>query len=104
MRWTAVSSPLMFLSMFSTREMVLRLRDDVGLAFDPTVLPDHGVVVDLVYHPADTPLLAGARAAGRPAVGGLGMLVHQAARAFSSWTGVDAPLDAMRAAARPEPR
>lgn len=78
--------------------------DDVGLAFDPTVLPDHGVVVDLVYHPADTPLLAGARAAGRPAVGGLGMLVHQAARAFSSWTGVDAPLDAMRAAARPEPR
>jgi len=27
---------------------------------------------------------------------GLGMLVHQAAHCFEHWTGVDAPLDAMR--------
>ena len=56
-------------------------------------------VVDIVYHPMETPLLAAARARGVPCANGLGMLVHQAALAFSLWTGVDAPLDAMRAAA-----
>ena len=56
-------------------------------------------VVDTVYHPMETPLLATARARGVACVNGLGMLVHQAALAFELWTGVDAPLDAMRAAA-----
>ena len=62
--------------------------------------------VDTVYHPMETPLLATARARGVPCTNGLGMLVHQAALAFEMWTGVDAPLDAMRAAAEsaaPEP-
>lgn len=53
-------------------------------------------VVDLVYHPADTPLLTAARAQGATAVNGLGMLLHQAARSFTLWTGEPAPLDAMR--------
>jgi len=57
------------------------------------------VVVDIVYHPLDTPLLGAARAAGATAVGGVGMLVHQAALAFEAWTGVDAPVSDMRAAA-----
>jgi shikimate dehydrogenase len=65
-------------------------------------------VVDTVYHPMETPLLAAARARGVPCTNGLGMLVHQAALAFEMWTGVDAPLDAMRAAALtsavPEPQ
>ena len=56
-------------------------------------------MADTVYHPAETPLLAAARARGVPCANGLGMLVHQAALAFEMWTGVDAPLDAMRAAA-----
>jgi shikimate dehydrogenase len=56
-------------------------------------------VVDTVYHPAETPLLAAARARGVPCTNGLGMLVHQAALSFELWTGVAAPLDAMRAAA-----
>jgi shikimate dehydrogenase len=63
-------------------------------------------VVDTVYHPMETPLLATARARGVPCTNGLGMLVHQAALAFEMWTGLDAPLDAMRAAAEaaaPEP-
>jgi shikimate dehydrogenase len=62
------------------------------------VSPDH-VVVDTVYHPAETPLLASARARGARCVGGLGMLVHQAAITFESFTGHDAPLAVMRAAA-----
>jgi shikimate dehydrogenase len=60
-------------------------------------------VVDTVYHPMETPFLAAARARGLRAANGLGMLVHQAALAFELWTGVDAPLDAMRAAASVEP-
>ena len=50
-------------------------------------------VVDLVYHPADTPLLTAARAQGALAVNGLGMLLHQAARSFTLWTGQPAPLE-----------
>ena len=56
-------------------------------------------IVDLVYHPLDTPWLLRARSAGAHAVGGLGMLVHQAAMSFEAWTGVAAPLEAMRTAA-----
>jgi shikimate dehydrogenase len=69
---------------------------DSALPIEPA--PDQWIV-DLVYHPLDTPLLQRARAVGAPTVNGLGMLVHQAALAFEQWTGVAAPLDAMRAAA-----
>ena len=53
------------------------------------------VAYDLVYGP-ETPFLAGARVAGAQAHGGLGMLVHQAAAAFSRWAGVEAPIGVMR--------
>ncbi len=56
------------------------------------------VVADIVYQPLETPLLAEARARKLVTVGGVGMLVHQAAIAFEHWTGQPAPLDAMRAA------
>lgn len=54
------------------------------------------VVADLVYHPLRTVLLTEAAARGATPVGGLGMLVHQAAAAFEVWTGHPAPLEAMR--------
>ena len=54
-------------------------------------------VVDVVAIAAETPLIAHARALGRVAVDGLLMLLHQGAQAFRLWTGVDAPLTAMRA-------
>ena len=73
--------------------------DDLTLAADPALLPAGAVVADLVYHPLVTPLLAAARARGLPTVDGLGMLVHQAARQLQAWTGRDAPIDVMRAAA-----
>jgi shikimate dehydrogenase len=68
------------------------------LPVDPVSLHAGQAVVDLVYHPADTPLLTAARLQGALAVNGLGMLLHQAARSFTLWTGRPAPLDAMRAA------
>jgi shikimate dehydrogenase len=69
------------------------------LPFEVARLGAGQVVVDLVYHPAVTPLLAAARAQGLRTVNGLGMLIHQAAHAFRLWTGEDPPLEAMSAAA-----
>ena len=68
-------------------------------ALDPGFFHADQLVVDLVYAPLITPTIKAAREAGAHAVGGLGMLVHQAAHAFTLWTGHDAPLPAMSAAA-----
>lgn len=71
-----------------------------GLPVPVEMLGPPQIVVDLVYHPVDTPLLRAARERGARAIDGVGMLVHQAALAFTLWTGVDAPIEAMNAAAR----
>lgn len=73
--------------------------DRSPLPIDPARLASGQVVVDLVYDPPLTPLVAAARAGGATAVNGLGMLVHQAALSFRLWTGVDPPLDVMTSAA-----
>ena len=54
------------------------------------------VVFDVVYASDETEFLALARARGATVIGGLEMLVHQAAAAFELWTGRSAPLDVMR--------
>ena len=56
-------------------------------------------VADIVYHPLETPLLVAARAAGAPAIDGLGMLVHQAVRQQALWTGARPDPAVLRAAA-----
>jgi shikimate dehydrogenase len=75
-----------------------------ALLFDPSLLHAGQVVADLVYHPLVTPLLAAAAERGAQTVGGLGMLVHQAALAIERWTGRTAPVEAMWAAVSPEGR
>ena len=50
-----------------------------------------GAIYDMIYSPAETKLLRAAKAAGRPAANGLGMLLHQGARALEIWTGQAAP-------------
>lgn len=67
--------------------------------FDPSLLHDGQLVVDTVYHPAETPLLARAQAQGARVANGIGMLVHQAALSFTAFTGVDAPIEIMWRAA-----
>jgi shikimate dehydrogenase len=62
-------------------------------------LSAEALVVDLLYHPAVTPLQTAARDRGASVFGGLGMLLHQAALSFELWTGQPAPLDVMSAAA-----
>ena len=58
------------------------------------------VVFEALYDPWPTPLAAAALASGRVLVGGLDLLVHQAALQLELFTGAPAPLDAMRAAGR----
>jgi shikimate dehydrogenase len=55
-------------------------------------------VYDMIYRPAETELLKSARAAGCRTANGLGMLLHQGARALELWSGQSAPLAAMRTA------
>ncbi len=57
------------------------------------------IAYDLVYNPRMTRFMREARAAGCETIGGLPMLVAQAAAQFKLWTGRDAPQDVMRRAA-----
>jgi shikimate dehydrogenase len=65
----------------------LGMHGQPALDLDVSLLPRHAVVVDLVYAPLQTPLLAAARARGLKTVDGLGMLLHQAVRGFELWFG-----------------
>ncbi len=71
-----------------------------GLVVPADLLSPDQAVVDLVYHPVETPLLTAARARGARAIDGVGMLVHQGALAFRLWTGVEPPIEVMNGAAR----
>ena len=63
------------------------------LAFDLSHAPPGSVVYDIVTHPADTPLLQAARAAGLRTIDGLTMLIGQAAVAFEKFFGQPPPRD-----------
>lgn len=80
--------------------MLDRSPNDPATPIDPSTLSSGQVVADLIVHPQRTELLHLAEARGATVVPGLGMLVHQAAHAFTLWTGEPAPLDAMWKAVR----
>ena len=74
---------------------------DPGMTLDVDALPAHATVFDLVYVPAETPLLAAARARSLRAANGSEMLIHQAAIACERWTGVGGMAGVMREAVEP---
>lgn len=83
----------------------------VGMApdSDATPLPGHllnpeMIVMDVVYTPLNTRLLADARATGCKTVDGLSMFIHQGAAQFKIWTGKDPDLEIMRNALLNEDR
>jgi shikimate dehydrogenase len=62
------------------------------------VMRARSCVIDLVYKPLETALLARARERQLRALDGLGMLLHQGALAFALWTNKEPPLAVMRSA------
>ena len=61
--------------------------------FDSALKPK--IVFDLVYNPADTPLIRLARQRGFNVITGVEMFVQQGARQFEIWTGKPAPEEEM---------
>jgi shikimate dehydrogenase len=71
-----------------------------ALHIDADSLNTTHVVVDLVYGAAETQLAAVARTHGASVVDGLEILVRQGAASLRLWTGLEAPVETMRRAAR----
>lgn len=70
---------------------------------DPSLLPPEAFraghrVFDLIYMYPETTLLRTAKSQGAQIANGLGMLLHQGARAFTIWTGIEPDIGAMRSA------
>jgi len=76
----------------------LKVDDDCPLDEAAFPLKRSRMVYDMIYRPAETPLLRKAKAAGCRTANGLGMLLHQGARALEIWSGKPAPVNVMRAA------
>jgi shikimate dehydrogenase len=69
-----------------------------GISCVPAQLLHPGLtVMDIVYNPRETQLLADAKAAGCRIISGLEMFLYQAVAQFERWTGRSAPTPVMRA-------
>ncbi len=55
-------------------------------------------VYDMIYRPAETPLLKLAKSLGCKTANGIGMLLYQGAKALELWSGKTAPIPVMREA------
>lgn len=64
---------------------------------DPSLLPTGCAVCDLVYRTGGTRLIRTAKSRGLRTLDGLSVLLYQGARAFTLWTGEEAPIGAMKA-------
>jgi len=71
---------------------------DPGDRLDDLPLVDAALVVDLTYGEGPTPLVRWAQERGARSVDGREVLVRQGARSLELWTGLRAPLEAMREA------
>ncbi len=78
----------------------LGLREGDGSPLDEAQFPVAGAprVYDMIYRPAETPLLRRAREAGAQTANGLGMLLYQGVKALEIWTSRPAPVGVMREA------
>ena len=66
------------------------LRETDPLPIDLAALPRPAAVFDMIYNPPRTALLRRAAELGLAHANGLGMLVHQGAKALEIWSGVSA--------------
>ena len=71
--------------------------EGVSLITDKTMLRPDLICTDVVYTPEETAFLKLAREAGCPTMNGTGMVLYQGAASFKLWTGMDMPIDAVKA-------
>ncbi len=71
--------------------------DDQSVVKDPSWFHADLVVADTVYNPLETKLLKEAKACGCKTVGGQGMLLYQGVAAFKLYTGLDMPVEEVKA-------
>jgi shikimate dehydrogenase len=76
----------------------LKAHDPLPLSRSDYALDRARAVYDMIYRPAESAFLRAAREAGCQTANGLGMLLHQGAKALELWTGRSAPLNVMRQA------
>ncbi len=91
------------LSTFTLRSDLIINATSIGLndetsPVDQDYIKPNSIVYDIVYKPVYTDLLRKARKANATVVFGYEMLIAQGAQAFKIWTGLDAPVDAMKKA------
>lgn len=72
----------------------LGLKKDDPMPLNPELIKPTHVYCDIVY--PETPLMRKAEAIGCKVIGGIGMLLWQAAFAFKIWTEVEAPIEIMK--------
>jgi shikimate 5-dehydrogenase len=70
------------------------------MSISPHILREGQFVMDTVYNPPVTPLLAEASRKGAVAVNGKDMLIYQALASFELWTGKAAEYEVMERAFR----
>ncbi len=76
----------------------LKADDELPINLKAFSLSQAGAVYDMIYRPAETPLLKLARSAGCRVANGIGMLLYQGAKALELWTGQNPPIEIMRTA------
>lgn len=72
----------------------LGLKKDDPMPLNPELIKPTHVYCDIIY--PETPLMRKAEAIGCKVIGGIGMLLWQAAFAFKIWTEVEAPIEIMK--------
>jgi len=82
-------------SMIVINTTSLGLGKDDPMPVEKEYLRRHHVLVDLIYHPWETPFLKAGGEMGALTINGYGMLVFQAMEAFALWTGRRPPLKVM---------
>lgn len=84
--------------LINTTSVGMHPNHDAMPPIPPDALHPDLFVSDLIYNPAQTRLLSLAYSRGCRTQNGIEMLVRQGALAFVQWTGIEPPVEAMRAA------
>jgi shikimate dehydrogenase len=72
------------------------MKPDEPSLLGPEAFRKGQLAFDLIYMYPETAFMKAAKKGGARASNGLGMLLHQGAKAFEIWTGVKPPIDVMR--------